>query len=318
LLKNQQLLIKASPTMDAALSTTPKPVNKPLRDREDRRASKDSLSTRRRMKVAETEWALDVKEYLGWLVLVPLSLLALSTACDLLLQSVRYPAVWQSSAVRWFGVGLVTWLTTYGMFRRHFMIAYVFAHEMSHLITARAFGAHIFDWHVGADGGWVDTNKSNVWISLAPYIVPLYSLVVLVVYGVAGLVTQLDAATSLAIGGLVMPLNVSAILSYLLGFTWCFHFTYTLRVLQIEQSDVNRNGGFFSGFLIILFNLAFVVALFIETSIEITWMDAFQSSWNGISWTAWLLAGVLADVWMWFVAAVAEMVEIVRNWRPQA
>ena len=42
----------------------------------------------------------------------------------------------------------------------------------------------VSDFSVTRDGGYIVSSKINTWIALAPYFVPIYSVFVIIVYGI--------------------------------------------------------------------------------------------------------------------------------------
>lgn len=62
---------------------------------------------------------------------------------------------------------------------------YVFGHEFTHVLAAWAVGGKVHDMEVRSDGGHVDLSHSNAFISLAPYCVPIYTVLVVVGYRAA-------------------------------------------------------------------------------------------------------------------------------------
>src|SRR3977135_2329591 len=56
---------------------------------------------------------------------------------------------------------------------------YVFGHELTHAIATWMSGGKVKHFHVSKKGGHVKVSKSNAFIALAPYIIPLYSLLAL-------------------------------------------------------------------------------------------------------------------------------------------
>ena len=147
---------------------------------------------------------------------------------------------------------------------------------MTHIAAALSCGAVIYNWHVGKDGGWVDTNKSNTFISLSPYLVPFYTVIVLLAFGIAGLFTDLSHVEALHVGSTSIPFNASKILHYLVGITWAFHLSYTLAVMREEQGDLVRNGQFFSVWLIALANLYLMMWFLIVASPNLHWADIWR------------------------------------------
>lgn len=61
---------------------------------------------------------------------------------------------------------------------------YVFGHELTHALAAWSLGAQVHDISVGPDGGHVDVSRSGAFISLAPYCVPIYSVLAVAAYRV--------------------------------------------------------------------------------------------------------------------------------------
>ncbi|MBI5242003.1 MAG: M50 family metallopeptidase [Elusimicrobia bacterium] len=62
---------------------------------------------------------------------------------------------------------------------------YVFGHEFTHVLAAWAVGGKVHAMEVTSDGGHVDLSHSNAFISLAPYCVPIYTVLVVLGYRTA-------------------------------------------------------------------------------------------------------------------------------------
>jgi len=119
---------------------------------------------------------------------------------------------------------------------------YVFGHEAVHAIIAFLCGAKIAAFRVSSRGGSVATTKSNFVISLAPYFLPLYTVLI----GTGFLMVRLFYAQAMAYANLFL---------FLSGFSLSFHFFMTVDSLRIEQTDLSRNGYLFSLALIYLINM---------------------------------------------------------------
>lgn len=125
---------------------------------------------------------------------------------------------------------------------RAWSVIYVFAHEMTHAVVGLFFFAKIHRINVRETGGFVELSKSNVIITLAPYCVPFYLLISLVVCAVADRYFP----------GVVPPLLWSG----LFGFLTLFHILYTIDALvSVEQPDVLEYGRLFSYWFILSINL---------------------------------------------------------------
>ena len=67
---------------------------------------------------------------------------------------------------------------------------YVLGHELTHALWGLAFGAKVSNLKVRSTGGSVTLTKSNVWITLAPYFFPFWTMiVVLLALAVRGIIS---------------------------------------------------------------------------------------------------------------------------------
>lgn len=126
-----------------------------------------------------------------------------------------------------FALGAGAWVLAFLFLSRPVRL-YVFAHELSHLLAAWLSGESAGDLRVGAREGSVTVSGSNLWIALAPYLIPFYSLLLLALHALAQLWWD--------------PTLWNGALPAALGFTWCFHTTFTLYALSLGQSDIEPYG----------------------------------------------------------------------------
>ena len=124
---------------------------------------------------------------------------------------------------------------------------YVFGHELTHAVAGLLSGARLKSFSVGKNGGSVVLDKTNLVIVLAPYFVPLYTLLVCACWWAAGFLWQTQAYRPWFL--------------FLAGFTLSFHIALTVYALQQGQSDLDHFGPFFSGVVIVLVNCVIVVLL---------------------------------------------------------
>ncbi|WP_166442580.1 M50 family metallopeptidase [Phragmitibacter flavus] len=223
------------------------------------------------------------RKFLLGLLMLPLCLLALLTFLDLLFTETVKGEFWKSEGFWFFGSGCVCWLCM-GWLRREPGLMYVFAHEMTHAIAVRLSGGRVHDMHVGPDGGFVDTDKTNTLITLSPYLVPFYTGVVFAIFGLLSLLMDMDREWILPWFGEGLRLKGVWVFYFMVGLTWCFHLTFTMQVLQTEQSDLLHNGEFFSMMLIIFINIVILVVLFIAASPKVGWSDVYEDLRGLFGW----------------------------------
>ena len=151
---------------------------------------------------------------------------------------------------------------------------YVLGHELTHALWTLLFGGRPSNLRVSSSGGSVCVSKTNVWVSLAPYFFPFYTVVILVLWLV--LQTLCPAARPYA------PIAL-----FWIGLTWAFHLTFTVRFLRGRQPDVQEHGVLFSLALIYLLNLLILTCAFVAVG---TWNfpDAARDFWSHLAYYAHL------------------------------
>lgn len=149
---------------------------------------------------------------------------------------------------------------------------YVFGHELTHAIWVWLWGGRVYEkkWW-SRDGGYIVTDTHNFWIALAPYFYPLYSLVIILLYGAGSLFYDL---TNSDVTFLMMtPLRW---LFLLLGVTWAFHLSFTIWMIPKGQTDLTSHGTFFSLVIIYLMNLVLLSVFLIVAARELTFVNFGQ------------------------------------------
>lgn len=282
-------------------------------DRKNVRAKREQPETLRRPDMVEQRQRLRTKHRLGWVFLVPACLFTLIALADLLHAGLKGDLP-ESRAFRWFVAGAVAWTLSFPLLQKPLMILYVFGHEMTHLFAARLSGAKIYDWRVTKEGGWVDTDRSSTFISLSPYFVPFYTLFVVLLFTALGPFFDLQKPVSLLGDGHSLMLHPLKTLYALVGLTWAFHVTYTLNTMRGAQSDLIRNGEFFSVLLILWLNTVVVAAFLIIASPELTWVQA----WECIVRTAEIVGGGVWRNLTWLFTSMSQevnaMPQSIENW----
>lgn len=174
------------------------------------------------------------------LCLIPMGLAATHTvyrlACLTQPESLRAvpPTAWALIG------GFVFWLFLYATLPRP-MRSYVLAHELTHALWGWVMGSRVSRLRVKQDHGSVTLSKSNIWIVLAPYFFPFYTVCTVALYGMVNLFVDMHAYALLWLG--------------LVGLTWGFHVTFTINTLLQRQSDILQYGRLLSYALIYMLNV---------------------------------------------------------------
>jgi hypothetical protein len=204
--------------------------------------------------------------WFGWAVLLPVCCLSTLAFLRIFVPAMLDGRLFGSVEMRWFLLGAVSWSLIYSVLGRKLMICYVFAHEWTHVLAARLFGAKIYNVKVSSTGGYVETNKSNVFISLAPYVLPFYTLLFMGLCLIVSQFTDLHTVTHLPLWHWVIPFDYTKVYFTGIGLTWGFHLCYTIATLKTEQTDLLRNGESFSLILIMTLNIYLLACLLLLAS----------------------------------------------------
>ena len=125
---------------------------------------------------------------------------------------------------------------------------YVFGHELTHALAAWMTGGKVRHFHVSKKGGSVTVSKTNFFVALAPYIVPLYALLLLSIF--------------YAIGYFYPAVRLYwQWFLWVLGLSMGFHMALTAYALRQGQPDLRLAGKLLSGVIIFLGNTVSIVFL---------------------------------------------------------
>jgi len=200
-----------------------------------------------------TRW---VKSIAG-VFLLPLAIVFTETFFGCFSRETLRHSFWRTDEFMFFTLGAAIWLAMFFAFPRPVRI-YVFGHELTHAVWVWMMGGRVSKFKVGAEGGHIITDTHNFWIALAPYFYPIYSMLLLAVYGALSLWTNLA------------PYNQWFFA--LLGVTWCFHITFTLWMIPKGQTDLTYHGTFFSLVIIYLMNLVVLALMLIIASNHVSFL----------------------------------------------
>jgi hypothetical protein len=166
------------------------------------------------------------------------------------------PSLLQEGATAWwrYAAGAALYLLIERLFTKP-MWLYVVGHELTHVISGFLSGAKVHSFKAKSSGGEVRLSKSNAFIALSPYVVPLYAL------ALVGLYTLTRHFWS--------PPSLRAAFEFLLGASVAFHVSLTVSAIHKHQPDLKVLGHFLSAILILLGNVTifalFGISLFART-----------------------------------------------------
>ena len=147
------------------------------------------------------------------------------------------------------------------IFRKwRFVPFYVFGHEMTHFLTAKLFLKKTGKIKLHRTHGSVEVFDGNVWIVLAPYIVPFYAILAVAVYGLASLFLQ--------------ERLLDLVFAALAALGYAYHVVLTCHALKLQQSDLDVYGPFLSGSIIFSGNMLLILIAILVFSR--TWKNALS------------------------------------------
>ena len=144
---------------------------------------------------------------------------------------------------------------------------YVLGHECVHVLATWLCGGRVVSFNVTPSGGNVVTSKSNFFIELSPYFVPIYTILLGVIFLILRTIDQSIPH---------MPL----VFIFLIGVTLTFHFVMTTEALKLQQPDIMKSGLLFSLVVIFVFNLIVVMAVFSPIFDSLSFTSFIKMSWN--------------------------------------
>jgi hypothetical protein len=152
------------------------------------------------------------------------------------------------------------------------MRTYVFGHELTHALAAWMSGAKVKKFKVSKSGGSVSVSKTNLFVALAPYVVPLYAMLLFLLYAIVGKFYPVQ--------------NYWRWMLCLIGAAFGFHMGLTVYALRQKQPDLKQGGIFLSGVVIYLGNMilmsVFLALLFPKT---IAWRHFIYRAGQDTLWT---------------------------------
>jgi len=138
------------------------------------------------------------------------------------------------------------------------MYIYTIGHEIVHVLATWISRGKVTSFHVSKNGGSVTTTKTNLFIRLSPYFVPIHVIALFLVYLVASRFYNMSAFFNEFL--------------FLIGFTLSFHIFMTIEVMKLEQPDIARTGFLFSILFIYVTNVAITLLVLSFIFNEITFL----------------------------------------------
>jgi hypothetical protein len=161
--------------------------------------------------------------------------------------------------------GAACWIVIYLTLPKP-MTAYVFGHELTHVLWAWLMGGKVKRFKATAKGGYVVLTRSNFLIVLAPYFFPIYAVAVVILFNFGNWFWNW------------VPYRVWFHL--LLGAAYAFHVTLTWKVLRTRQSDIVEQGYLFSAVVIWVGNVAVLILAIPLLTGRVSVLTALAWSWN--------------------------------------
>lgn len=178
--------------------------------------------------------------------------------------------------------GIVVFIICWFIFP-HPVKAYVFGHELTHVIWGLLFFAKPSKFKVGSKGGSVNLTKTNVLITLAPYFFPFYTFLII--------------AIALIVELFVEPLPFIPLWLFMIGLTWAFHVFFTFETLCQSQPDIIVYGKMFSWPFIFIVNAIFVLL----------WVGVVTST---LSFTISSICSCTFDAYRWVYYKSIEIISL--------
>jgi len=209
--------------------------------------------------------------FLRWLIallLLPVCLITTHTLVSLFSHEALHQSFWRSEEFLFFAIGatLMIAVLCLGVMRRVFLYLYVLGHEFTHACFVFLYKGSVLDMKVSTQGGYIATNKSNILISLSPYIIPIWCAPGIACFGFLSWT-------------ITLPWYADALLYCWIGLSWSFHLWWTVWMIPRDQPDLKENDTFFSLVFIYLSNILVLLVMLCLASRSLTFGTFFAAWW---------------------------------------
>jgi hypothetical protein len=160
------------------------------------------------------------------------------------------------------------------LFRLDFL--YIFGHESMHAFATFCSGGKASKMKVSSKEGSVKTTTPNFFVMLAPYLIPVYTVILAAVYFILSFFIDIT--------------KYSGAFIFLIGFTLMLHLVYTAESIRDKQSDLIKTGYFSSISFIYIANLIIVfliVSLFFQGASFISFISDVYGKTKIFYWSFW-------------------------------
>jgi len=160
------------------------------------------------------------------------------------------------------------------LFRLDFL--YIFGHESMHAFATFCSGGKASKMKVSSKEGSVKTTTPNFFVMLAPYLIPVYTVILAAVYFILSFFIDIT--------------KYSGAFIFLIGFTLMLHLVYTAESIRDKQSDLIKTGYFSSISFIYIANLIIVfliVSFFFQGASFVNFIADVYEKAKIFYWSFW-------------------------------
>ncbi|MFH1646056.1 MAG: hypothetical protein ABIB11_06515 [Candidatus Omnitrophota bacterium] len=182
---------------------------------------------------------------------------------------------------KYFLYGAIVYLIVHTLFFRPDYL-YVLGHEVMHVVATWISGGRVTSFRVTARGGHVRTTKSNIFIALAPYFIPFYTILIVVIFWGVSLIMYTKASYNIFL--------------WLVGFSLALHIVLTVDFLKTKQTDLLHAGYLTSNCLIYIVNLSIICLIFGLLFREINFFRYVVACYD---YTRDIYASLFKNLFMW-------------------
>jgi len=140
-----------------------------------------------------------------------------------------------------FAAGVVTAAIAFALLPKPNWL-YVFGHESTHALAVWLSRGKVSEFKASSEGGYIVADKNSTWISLSPYLVPLYPLLITFLWWIALLIDP-------------SLFDYKLVFFYCIGVAWGYHWLFTGQLLFTPQPDFIEHGRLYSLTVIALINV---------------------------------------------------------------